>query len=973
MLELFASPAALTIGGAMISLPILIHLINRMRFKRLRWAAMEFLLKSQKRNRRRLIIEQLLLLALRCLLIGLVAFLFSRFLGCESRAGEDGKAEEQSNLHIVLLNDSLSMNDRVKGQDDCFNLGRKHILETIAPAMGKSATPDRLVVVQLSRVIFEGKDYKPKVYDGLEQPSHVAALEHDMKKMTCSKLSLPVGKGLERVQELVKAAKEENVKVIVHIVSDFRKHRWVDDANKGVQQMVKDLAKTDHVKMVWLADVADVKQRDPKKQTGPTHHDNLAIVELRANTRIATPGSGVVCTVTVANYGIQSQDVMVELFNYETGQGDVAANYVPPQGRLEVPSGKRAQATISITVPEDPKEKAEHGFYRVGVRLLNSAGLPLDTDGLGEDNVRFLTIDVRNRIPILIIDGRGEAGLTDYGDAYWVSTALKSYKRSQYEVVFAKDLSALESPDLNRFTTIFLLNVPELAGATDASGKEKLRRENLERFVAGGGGLTFFLGKDVNAKYYNDKLFNKGLGLFPVPLDDETGPRYNGPPPKDKKKVDGAEWFTNRALLLMREDQFPGEQVPILGPIFPNPKALALLKFLHARRYWPARPYSEWKTDITKAREVANLPNEEDATQYANDILPVKKLLQQVGQEYKAYQRTFDHFADELALTGRKDNKDYNKKTFELAAALEALLAYSGGDYPSLTDFWDLGDKRVKDVKAAVEKLRRKLLFSSPLLMVRDFGQGRVAAFMTTGGNDWQNWADGVGALVYPAIMNELQNYLTSSSGDSGKLVGEPLVVTVDGVRFPEEMHVMQGELLPTQADNTKQRPSPALPLPKLDVVKKVKGGPLALEYSTKHTLVPGYYQTKLFKKLQGAGETKAPLAQWAEVFNVDAVQESNLERASTGDIYEAIIKDVTPREGNAPAKVKWWEKQQDGESNALIVKKPWDLSEWPLLFLLFLAVLVAEQALAVHLSFHLKTNEAELPTQVVKPQARAA
>src|SRR5205809_1170556 len=81
MFELFLNPANMVIGGALISSPIIIHLINRMRFKRLRWAAMEFLLKSQKRNRRRLIIEQLLLLFLRCLLIFLAMMLLSRFIG----------------------------------------------------------------------------------------------------------------------------------------------------------------------------------------------------------------------------------------------------------------------------------------------------------------------------------------------------------------------------------------------------------------------------------------------------------------------------------------------------------------------------------------------------------------------------------------------------------------------------------------------------------------------------------------------------------------------------------------------------------------------------------------------------------------------------------------------------------------------------------------------------------------------------
>ncbi len=80
MFELFLNPANMVIGGALISSPIIIHLINRMRFKRLRWAAMEFLLKSQKRNRRRLIIEQLILLALRILLVLLAGLLLARFL-----------------------------------------------------------------------------------------------------------------------------------------------------------------------------------------------------------------------------------------------------------------------------------------------------------------------------------------------------------------------------------------------------------------------------------------------------------------------------------------------------------------------------------------------------------------------------------------------------------------------------------------------------------------------------------------------------------------------------------------------------------------------------------------------------------------------------------------------------------------------------------------------------------------------------
>src|SRR3954462_4702648 len=110
-MEFFIHPWYMAAGAALVSAPILIHLINRMRFKRVRWAAMEFLLKSQKRNRRRLIIEQLILLALRCLLVLLAGFLVARYV-------QAGMSSGQGTVHVVVLDDSLSMADRwaEKGQ-----------------------------------------------------------------------------------------------------------------------------------------------------------------------------------------------------------------------------------------------------------------------------------------------------------------------------------------------------------------------------------------------------------------------------------------------------------------------------------------------------------------------------------------------------------------------------------------------------------------------------------------------------------------------------------------------------------------------------------------------------------------------------------------------------------------------------------------------------------------------------------------
>src|SRR4051812_30295703 len=54
------------------SVPIILHLLNRRKFREMRWAAMRFLLAAIRKNRRRIRIEQWILLAVRTLIILMV-------------------------------------------------------------------------------------------------------------------------------------------------------------------------------------------------------------------------------------------------------------------------------------------------------------------------------------------------------------------------------------------------------------------------------------------------------------------------------------------------------------------------------------------------------------------------------------------------------------------------------------------------------------------------------------------------------------------------------------------------------------------------------------------------------------------------------------------------------------------------------------------------------------------------------------
>src|SRR6476659_7590126 len=111
MLSLFANPFTMIAGVLLVASPIIIHLINRMRYKRIRWAAMEFLLKAQKRSRRRMIIEQLLLLLLRILLVLAVALLLARLVEKKDETGQAENPLKEKDpppvtKHIIVLDDS---------------------------------------------------------------------------------------------------------------------------------------------------------------------------------------------------------------------------------------------------------------------------------------------------------------------------------------------------------------------------------------------------------------------------------------------------------------------------------------------------------------------------------------------------------------------------------------------------------------------------------------------------------------------------------------------------------------------------------------------------------------------------------------------------------------------------------------------------------------------------------------------------
>lgn len=75
---IFLHPLILGAGLACVGIPILIHLVMRRRRRPILWGAMRFLIEAYRKHQKRLRLEQILLLATRCLLVALLAMALAR-------------------------------------------------------------------------------------------------------------------------------------------------------------------------------------------------------------------------------------------------------------------------------------------------------------------------------------------------------------------------------------------------------------------------------------------------------------------------------------------------------------------------------------------------------------------------------------------------------------------------------------------------------------------------------------------------------------------------------------------------------------------------------------------------------------------------------------------------------------------------------------------------------------------------------
>jgi hypothetical protein len=179
--------------------------------------------------------------------------------------------------------------------------------------------------------------------------------------------------------------------------------------------------------------------------------------------------------------------------------------------------GRKLPTTEIIETLEADREATREFDVLFAGTGAHDVRVELPADSLDQDNQRFLALSLPDANPVLVIDGN-PAG----SEAFYLADALAPAPGLTGFAPSIETAEYLRRRPIDRFQSVFLLNVAELP-------PESLR--TLEQFVTAGGGLAWYVGDQVRAAFYNDKLFREGGGLFPARLAniaelpvDETNP-----------------------------------------------------------------------------------------------------------------------------------------------------------------------------------------------------------------------------------------------------------------------------------------------------------------------------------------------------------------------------------------------------------------------------------------------------------------
>ncbi len=550
----FLHPAIAAVAVATGVIPVLIHLMNRRRFVRVPWAAMSFLLAARRRSAKRVWLEQLLLLLVRVAILVLLGVAIARpYVPASARLGL-----RASRVHrIILLDNSLSM--QAISQPMQTGVAPSEVGSRFTHAKGfverllASLPPtDAVSLITLASPASAVID---------EPATDHRFVRERVASITATQRSTDVSGAIERAIQLLASSPYPQANRVVYFVSDFTQRDWFDaegqrrgvaarrsappddDRSRGAPRLVQAL---DRLAQALNESATDLHLVG----VDPQARENLSLARLGVSSDDgAGTGSGLVAVdhpvrivADVVNHGdatVRDATVQISRKTDPASGGQIIRSQ--PLGAIE--PGASVTVAVTVVFSRSGTHLIEAKINRSALASVSRAGPGVPRgDTLGVDDERYLSVEVREQIAVLLVDGRpGTTQLT--GSAGFLATALSplSAEGMPSTSAAARRASAwrstaliepkiitepeLETEALGNYQAVAVCNVRRLSEST---------WQRLEAFVEGGGGLQIFCGDAVSAEPYNRFGFKEGKGLLPARLGpihdttDRSAPMDNG-------------------------------------------------------------------------------------------------------------------------------------------------------------------------------------------------------------------------------------------------------------------------------------------------------------------------------------------------------------------------------------------------------------------------------------------------------------
>jgi len=433
-------------GLAAIAVPIIIHLLNRRKFHKVVWAAMRFLKASVEQNQRRMRIEDMILLALRCLLVILLALALARPAILSKANDVFGQSKVTG---VIILDNSYSMGVS-DGNMTRFDKARDAALEAIDSMPIGSAT-----AVLLASDVVQGAIPEPTFDMNLAR-----RVIRDAPLTDRGTDLLPaIDNAVDLLRDRLAIRKE------IYLVTDGQALGW---SQLSEIQSALEKAKSEITTHIIL--------------TGEHEDQNLGVSDLRLASGLSPVKQPLRFEVKVTNFGKE------EARNVRVG---LNVDEEPPSDEFTIdalPAGSTKSISLFAKLMTE-------GFHSIHARIPD--------DRLRADDRRSLVVRAIKDVRVLLIDGEPGNEPRD-SETYFLRNALVPIPIEMQEEYFIK-ATTIGSPDLpsarlDDFDALILANVSDLS--------ENMLR-NFEQYLRRGGGIMIFPGAKSNPVFYNEQLFRR--------------------------------------------------------------------------------------------------------------------------------------------------------------------------------------------------------------------------------------------------------------------------------------------------------------------------------------------------------------------------------------------------------------------------------------------------------------------------------